>query len=39
MIDEDNGAEMVCQFCEKKYYFDADHLQRILDAVKGKREL
>ena len=39
MIDEDNGAEMVCQFCEKKYYFDAGHLQRILDAVKGKGEL
>ena len=39
MIDEDNGAEMVCQFCEKKYYFDAGHLQKILDAVKGKGEL
>ncbi|HKM28712.1 MAG TPA: Hsp33 family molecular chaperone HslO [Anaerovoracaceae bacterium] len=34
LIEEDGGAELVCQFCEKKYYFDKDHLQRIFDSLK-----
>lgn len=33
LIEEDGGAELVCQFCEKKYYFDKDHLQRIHDSL------
>lgn len=38
MIEEDNGGEMVCQFCEKKYFFDADHLRRILEGITGRKE-
>ena len=34
IIEEDGEAEMVCQFCCKKYYFDKEHLERILEAVK-----
>ena len=30
IIEEDGEAEMVCQFCCKKYHFDKAHLQRIL---------
>lgn len=30
IIEEDGCAEMVCQFCEKKYYFDEEHLRKIL---------
>ena len=29
IIDEDGQAELVCQFCEKKYYFDKEHLERL----------
>lgn len=34
IIEEDGQAELVCQFCCKKYYFDKEHLERILEAVK-----
>lgn len=30
IIEEDNEAELVCQFCLKKYKFDKAHLERIL---------
>ena len=29
IIDEDGQAELVCQFCEKKYFFDKEHLERL----------
>lgn len=29
IIDEDGQAELTCQFCEKKYLFDKEHLERI----------
>ncbi|MCR4601380.1 MAG: Hsp33 family molecular chaperone HslO [Clostridia bacterium] len=30
ILDEDHEAELVCQFCGKKYHFDEDHLTRLL---------
>ena len=32
IIEEDGQAEMVCQFCCKKYHFDKEHLEKILEA-------
>jgi molecular chaperone Hsp33 len=32
IIEEDGQAEMVCQFCCKKYHFDKEHLERILES-------
>ena len=32
IIEEDGQAEMVCQFCCKKYHFDKEHLEEILQA-------
>ena len=32
IIEEDGQAEMVCQFCCKKYHFDKEHLEAILKA-------
>lgn len=29
IIEEDGQAELVCQFCEKKYFFDKDQLEEI----------
>ena len=29
MIEEDGGAEMTCQFCETKYHFNKEQLQRL----------
>ena len=29
--------ELVCQFCCKKYYFDKEHLQRILAEMKKRK--
>ncbi len=29
IIDEDGQAELVCQFCRKKYFFDKEHLLKI----------
>ena len=34
IIEEDGAAELVCQFCLKKYHFDKDHLTRILASIK-----
>ncbi len=34
IIEEDGEAEMVCQFCCRKYHFDKAHLQRILAGMK-----
>ena len=33
IIDEDGQAELVCQFCRKKYFFDKEHLLKIYDAI------
>lgn len=30
--DEDNGAEIVCQFCKKKYNFSAEDLTKIINS-------
>ena len=29
IIEEDGQAELVCQFCRKKYFFDREHLEKI----------
>lgn len=34
IIEEDGEAELVCQFCLKKYHFDKAHLERILASIK-----
>lgn len=36
MIDEDKGAEAVCQFCRTKYYFDEKELTRLKEEAKNK---
>lgn len=36
MIDEDHGAEVVCHFCNKKYFFDVDELQAMIDDITAK---
>ena len=33
ILEEDGQAELTCQFCEKKYFFDREHLQRILSQM------
>lgn len=33
IIEEDGQAELVCQFCEKKYFFDKAHLENILSRI------
>lgn len=30
IIEEDGQAELVCQFCEKRYHFDKPHLEKLL---------
>ncbi|MDD4643300.1 MAG: Hsp33 family molecular chaperone HslO, partial [Erysipelotrichaceae bacterium] len=30
MIDQDHGCEIVCQYCNKKYYFNEDKLKEII---------
>jgi len=38
IIEEDGEAELVCQFCRKRYHFDGEHLQRLLlEAVSSKK--
>lgn len=37
IIEEDGQAELVCQFCETKYFFDKAHLERIYDQLTGGR--
>ncbi len=34
IIDQDGQAEVVCRFCNKKYVFDRQHLQRLLEEAK-----
>ena len=34
IIGEDGQAELVCQFCCKKYHFDKEHLERILASIR-----
>ena len=33
IIEEDGEAELVCQFCLKKYHFDKEHLLKILEEI------
>ncbi len=33
IIEEDGEAEMVCQFCLKKYKFDKTHLEKLLASI------
>ncbi len=33
IIEEDGQAELVCQFCEKKYFFDKEHLENLLSQM------
>ncbi len=33
IIDEDGKAEIVCHFCRKKYQFDREHLQKLLEQI------
>lgn len=33
IIEQDGQAELVCQFCEKKYFFDKKHLEDILSRI------
>lgn len=33
IIDEDGQAELVCQFCRKKYFFDREHLEKIYEQM------
>ena len=35
IIREDGQAELVCQFCEKKYFFDKTHLESILESIRN----
>lgn len=30
LIEQDHGAEIVCQFCKKKYFFDEDELKVLM---------
>lgn len=33
IIEEDGEAELQCQFCLKKYHFDKEHLEKILEGI------
>lgn len=33
IIEEDGQAELVCQFCTKKYFFDKEHLERLYNQI------
>lgn len=33
IIEEDGQAELTCQFCEKKYHFNKEQLEKILEAI------
>ena len=33
IIEEDGQAELVCQFCRKKYFFDREHLEKIYEQM------
>ena len=34
IIEEDGQAELVCQFCRKKYHFTKEHLVKILEEIR-----
>lgn len=36
MIEQDHGAEAVCQFCGKKYHFDENELKKLLKRSESK---
>jgi molecular chaperone Hsp33 len=36
MINEDGGAELICHFCNKKYFFDKAYLIQQLNAMYGE---
>ena len=36
IIEEDGKAELTCQFCLKKYFFDKEHLERLMEEAYGK---
>ncbi|WP_343756326.1 Hsp33 family molecular chaperone HslO [Alkalibacterium iburiense] len=36
MIDEDKGAEAVCQFCRTKYYFNEEELTKLKEEAKNR---
>lgn len=36
IIEEDGKAELKCQFCLKKYFFDKEHLERLMEEAYGK---
>lgn len=37
IVEEDQKAEIICQFCRKKYHFDKEHLEMLLRvAIKSK---
>ncbi|SNT08359.1 molecular chaperone Hsp33 [Anaerovirgula multivorans] len=33
IIEEDEGAEIVCHFCNKKHHFNKEELQKLLDSI------
>ena len=33
ILEEDGQAELICQFCCKKYNFDKNDLERMLDTI------
>ena len=35
IIEEDGQAELVCQFCLKRYHFSKEELENILEAISG----
>jgi len=36
ILEEDGQAELVCQFCTKKYQFNQPHLERLIAELDGK---
>lgn len=36
IIEEDGQAELTCQFCLKKYFFDKEHLEKLMEEAYGK---
>ncbi|SCY96777.1 Hsp33 family molecular chaperone HslO [Alkaliphilus peptidifermentans] len=35
IIEEDKGAEMVCHFCNEKYFFNEEHLRKLIEDIKN----
>lgn len=35
MIEEDHGAEAICQFCKKRYFFTEDELKKLLKDIQN----